>query len=141
MRVESTTDKSGMYSGSQATAATSSGYTSDDFMKMLLAQLSNQNPLEPMDDTEMMSQFTQLNSLQELQSIGSAITQVSADSRMSYAANLIGKQVTVQTANGVIDQGPVTAFMLSEDGLLIEINGNGYTLEDIVLVEEAETNG
>ena len=141
MRVGSTTDTNGAQSETQTNVAAASGYTSDDFMKMLLAQLSNQNPLEPMDDTEMMSQFTQLNSLQELQSIGSAITQVSADSRMSYAANLIGKQVTVQTANGVIDQGPVTAFMLSEDGLLIEINGNGYTLEDIVLVEEAETNG
>ena len=141
MRVGSTTDTNGAQSVTQTNVAAASGYTSDDFMKMLLAQLSNQNPLEPMDDTEMMSQFTQLNSLQELQSIGSAITQVSADSRMSYAANLIGKQVTVQTADGVIDQGPVTAFMLSEDGLLIEINGNGYTLEDIVLVEEAETNG
>ncbi len=141
MRVGSTTEPNGVYSESQTNVAAASGYTSDDFMKMLLAQLSNQNPLEPMDDTEMMSQFTQLNSLQELQSIGSAITQVSADSRMSYAANLIGKQVTVQTADGVIDQGPVTAFVLSEDGLLIEINENGYTLEDIVLVEEAETNG
>ncbi len=43
------------------------------FMKMLLAQLRHQNPLEPMDDKEMIGQMTQLNSLQELQKINSTL--------------------------------------------------------------------
>jgi flagellar basal-body rod modification protein FlgD len=39
------------------------------FMMVLLAQMRHQNPLEPMDDKEMIAQMTQLNSLQELQRI------------------------------------------------------------------------
>ncbi len=39
------------------------------FMLVLLAQMRHQNPLEPMDDKEMIAQMTQLNSLQELQKI------------------------------------------------------------------------
>lgn len=39
------------------------------FMQVLLAQMRHQNPLEPMDDKEMIAQMTQLNSLQELQKI------------------------------------------------------------------------
>jgi flagellar basal-body rod modification protein FlgD len=56
-------------------AAASSGLEMDggEFMMILLAQLRNQNPLEPMDDKEMIAQMAQLNSLQELQKINASL--------------------------------------------------------------------
>ena len=59
-----------------AQAASSLGATSLDstqFMQLLLAQMRNQNPLEPMNDKEMISQLAQLNSMQTLQKISSSL--------------------------------------------------------------------
>lgn len=48
----------------------------EQFMQLLLAQLRNQNPLEPMDNSEFMGQMTQLNSLQELQKMNDSLTRL-----------------------------------------------------------------
>lgn len=57
-------------------AAASSGLPGmggDEFMTILLAQMRHQNPLEPMDDKELISQMTSLNSLSELQKINATL--------------------------------------------------------------------
>jgi flagellar basal-body rod modification protein FlgD len=45
------------------------GVDNGEFMALLLTQMRNQNPLEPMDDNQMIAQMAQLNSLSELQKI------------------------------------------------------------------------
>jgi len=50
-----------------------SGLDASSFMQILLAQLRHQNPLEPMDDTQLIAQMTQLNSLEELKKISLGI--------------------------------------------------------------------
>jgi flagellar basal-body rod modification protein FlgD len=57
-------------------AASNAGLSALDggaFMEVLLAQLRHQNPLQPMDDKDLIGQMAQLNSLQELQKINSAL--------------------------------------------------------------------
>jgi flagellar basal-body rod modification protein FlgD len=49
------------------------GVDGSEFMQILLAQLRHQNPMEPMDDKELIGQMTQLNSLQELQKISATL--------------------------------------------------------------------
>lgn len=50
-----------------------SGFDANAFMMILLAQLRNQNPLEPMDDKELIGQMAQLNSLEELKKISAGV--------------------------------------------------------------------
>ncbi len=68
---------SSTYAASSAKATQSSGglsgFDANAFMAILLAQLRNQNPLEPMDDKELIGQMTQLNSLEELKKISRGI--------------------------------------------------------------------
>jgi flagellar basal-body rod modification protein FlgD len=61
-------------SGLQANAGSGLAMDGGEFMMILLAQLRNQNPLEPMDDKELISQMAQLNSLQELQKINASLS-------------------------------------------------------------------
>ena len=77
-------------------------------MTILLAQLKNQNPLEPMKDNEMMAQMTQLNSLQELQAIKAKMEQLAASNSASYAAGLIGKQIKAVLPDGTTVEGLVS---------------------------------
>jgi len=65
-----------------------------DYMKLLITQLQNQNPLEPLNNNEMASQLAQFSSLQQLESMNSTFAQVLALANHSYANSLLGKKVT-----------------------------------------------
>ncbi|MEN6298620.1 MAG: flagellar hook capping FlgD N-terminal domain-containing protein [Anaerolineaceae bacterium] len=72
---------SGITSTSAAAANTVSSeknnaFDTDTFMKLLLAQLKNQDPLSPMDNNQMVAQMAQLNSLQQLTSISTNIEKI-----------------------------------------------------------------
>ncbi|PWH18103.1 MAG: hypothetical protein DDG59_06985 [Anaerolineae bacterium] len=57
----------------QSTTSALSGFDANAFMAILLVQLRNQNPLEPMDDKDLIAQMAQLNSLEELKKISAGI--------------------------------------------------------------------
>lgn len=65
-----------------------------DYMKVLIAQLQHQNPLEPLNNNEMASQLAQFSQLQQLESMNSNFAQILAITNRSYANSLIGKEVT-----------------------------------------------
>ncbi|HAD06713.1 MAG TPA: hypothetical protein DCE76_06085 [Anaerolineaceae bacterium] len=103
-----------------------------DFLTMLVAQLTHQNPLEPMKDSEMMSQFTQLNSLQELQAMRVVLDSAAAANQNAYAASLIGKIVKVAQKDGSTLEG-VVGGVTSEKGVLyLQIGTQKAPLSDVI---------
>ena len=75
-----------------------------DFMKLLVAQMKNQNPLEPLDNTEMASQLAQFSQLQQLEEMNGSLGQSNSNFEeildsinKSYAYSLIGKTVSFIT--------------------------------------------
>ncbi len=99
-----------MVNGVSNTSTTSSSSTSqtnsnsimgkDDFMKMMIAQLQNQDPLNPMDSTQYAAQLAQFSTLEQLQNLNTTMTQaVNANSQLTQSVNntlvatLIGKDV------------------------------------------------
>ncbi len=65
-----------------------------DYMKILVAQLQNQNPLEPLDNNEMASQLAQLSQLGQIELLNSSFSAVMANTQRSYANSLIDRNVT-----------------------------------------------
>lgn len=65
-----------------------------DYMKLLVTQLQNQNPLEPLDNNEMASQLAQFSSLQQLESMNLSFADVLTTINRSYANSLLGRNVT-----------------------------------------------
>jgi flagellar basal-body rod modification protein FlgD len=65
-----------------------------DYMKLLIAQLQNQNPLEPLDNNEMASQLALFSQLQQLESMNVSFSEVLSTTNRSYANSLLGKRVT-----------------------------------------------
>jgi flagellar basal-body rod modification protein FlgD len=70
-----------------------------DYMKLLVTQLQNQNPLEPMDNEQMAAQLAQFSELEQLESMNSRFTDVLQSVESAYANSLIGKQVTFAVEN------------------------------------------
>jgi len=76
MSVSSIASTGSSTTAAAGTAEKKSNFDTDTFMQLLLAELKNQDPLEPMNNSEMVAQMAQLNSLQQLTSISSNIEDI-----------------------------------------------------------------
>lgn len=78
----------------------------DMFMRLMLAQLENQNPLDPQDGTEFVSQLAQFSSLESLGNINSGIETIGSQYRSSQALQataMVGRHVLVKSNTGYFD--------------------------------------
>jgi len=66
----------------------------DAFLKLLTAQLANQDPMQPMDDKEFITQLAQFSSLEQMQSMNTNIETMTKNQTLGQAVNLIGKTIT-----------------------------------------------
>jgi len=65
-----------------------------DYMNLLITQLQNQNPLEPLDNNEMAAQLAQFSQLQQLESMNTSFSEVLNATQRNYANSLLGKTIT-----------------------------------------------
>ena len=65
-----------------------------NYMTLLVTQLQNQNPLEPMDNQDMSAQLAQFSQLEQLESMNNSFSQVLNSVQRGYASSLIGKEVS-----------------------------------------------
>jgi flagellar basal-body rod modification protein FlgD len=93
--------------GTQVQRATG-GMGKSDFLNLLTQQLRYQDPLNPMEDRDMMSQLAQFSALEETQAMRSAIDALAAANQMSQAASFLGKKVTGKLAPGYDPYGNPT---------------------------------
>lgn len=114
--------------GSSSSKTSSAAEMSDRFMTLFLAQLQNQDPLNPMENAEMTSQLAQMNMVSGLETLNESMQTLlgSYNEALSLqAANLVGKNVLV----------PGDDLTLSEDGSLfgLELSGPADKVEVIIM--------
>lgn len=71
----------------------------DDFLKLLITQLSNQDPTNPMENTEFISQMAQFSSLEQITNMNNEFARLTASLNVSQAMNVIGKTVEVESGD------------------------------------------
>lgn len=79
-----------------ANAATDPNAAQDRFLKLLVAQLNNQDPMNPLDNAQMTSQMAQINTvtgIQQLNQTVKGLTDQFASLQMLQASNVVGKDV------------------------------------------------
>jgi len=76
--------------------ATSDELGQDDFLKLMVEQMRNQNPLDPQDNSEFFSQIAQFQTLDAMNVISEAITTLVEISGLSNASSLIGRTVVAE---------------------------------------------
>ncbi|MCL4559607.1 MAG: hypothetical protein M1281_03200 [Chloroflexi bacterium] len=118
--------------------AAKQSFTNSDFMLLLMAQLRNQNPLDPMQDKDLMGQVAQLNSLQELQEIKSQIALLTSANQTVSAANLLGRTVTANLDDGDTITGKVEAITFKGGVAYLQIGKQSVPFASIVEVKEGE---
>lgn len=98
-----------------------------DYMQLLIAQMENQNPLEPMSNEQMASQLTEFSQLEQLEGMNQNFSQVLESTQLSYASSLVGKEISFTDKEQFDADGfqGVTVY-----GIVEEVNMQG---EDMML--------
>jgi flagellar basal-body rod modification protein FlgD len=111
-----------------------------DYMKLLVTQLQNQNPLEPMNNSDMASQLAQFSELSQLENLNSSFSDALSTAEHNYAGSLIGKEVSyVSTAadgTSSLTSGKVEQVVEDKDKKVFLVVGNDAVgLDEIVAVK------
>ena len=104
----------------------------DDFLKLLITQLSNQDTTNPMEDTQFIAQMAQFSSLEQMTNMNESFNKMAAMINSSQAAATIGRTVDIDvgdtTARGVVE----ATTMGSQPQVMV--NGMYYDLDKIKAV-------
>lgn len=95
----------------------------DDFLKLLIGQMQNQDPLNPTDSTEYMGQLTQFSILEQVSNQAKTSAAAAANEYDAQAIALIGKTVTYTQADGTPATGVVERVTFSSLGPALTIGG------------------
>ena len=106
----------------------------EDFLQLLTSQISNQAPLEPMKDTEFISQMANIASLEQMQQFSKGFEMFASSHKDMVAQAYLGRAVEIKSGNKELS-GIVDAVERSEDGKIsILVNNKAYDPNDIVKV-------
>ncbi|XBH22140.1 flagellar hook capping FlgD N-terminal domain-containing protein [Jonesiaceae bacterium BS-20] len=124
----------GLYTNSGGVPEAKKEMDSETFMKLLLAQLRFQDPSTPMSTNEMMAQTTQLATMEQLTNIATTVTEGFALAMRDTAANLVGKTVTYQLADGEFVTGQVQSVRYDGAVPSVNVDGTDIPLDAVLAV-------
>ena len=106
-----------------------------DFLNLLVAQITNQDALNPMDNTEFIAQMAQFSSLQ-------AMTDLTEMALQGQATSLIGKNVVVAAYNNIgelgVDEGVVQRVTIHGGKTKLFVNDMEYEYSNVMEIKEAQ---
>lgn len=105
---------------------------SDTFLSLLVAEMTNQDPMEPTSNTEFVTQMAQFTSL-------TYNKDAAQYSKSNYASSLVGKTVTAQKMDGstlVTKTGVVETVMKSGDNYTVKIDGVSFDISKVTSISE-----
>ena len=118
MNVTSATDTSGTGSSSSSSTQATSSNTVDynTFLQLLIAEMKNQDPTNPMDTSQYMSQFAQLSSVEQAVQTNSKLDALLSSQALSQADGLIGRTVSFTDTTGAAVTGKIASVSINSDG-------------------------
>jgi len=105
----------------------------DDFLKILLTQLSHQDPTAPMEDKEFVAQMAQFSTLEQMTNLSSEFSKLSNVISNNHALSLLGRVVEIQDGDSIVSG--VVEEISGRDFPQLRVNGTYY---DLSLVEKVK---
>jgi len=99
-----------------------SGMDKEAFFKLLVTELTYQNPMDPVDNKDFIAQLAQFSSLEEMQSMGKGFSELAKNSQWSYVSGLIGRGVVAAVDDGKV-YGTVSSIVLQDNIPMLVLDG------------------
>jgi flagellar basal-body rod modification protein FlgD len=129
--------------GTAKTSKSSTEETQNRFLSLLVAQMKNQDPLNPLDNAQVTSQMAQLSTVQGIENMNTSLAALASSlgtNQMAQAANLIGHGVLVP-GNSISPTENVMGFELERPADQVKLsiqNASGATVRTLNLGERAD---
>ena len=106
----------------------------EDLMRVLMTQLTFQDPLKPMDNQQFMAQMAQFTTLEQTNQLNARMDALLSTQASLQSVGLLGKSVTFKDAAGVAQTGVVTQLSLAGESPVISVRlSSGVTLDNVTL--------
>jgi flagellar basal-body rod modification protein FlgD len=119
-------------SASQSTNPTST-LTQANFLQLLVTQMTSQDPLSPVSDTDMAAQMAQFSALQTAQA-------TDGDVKVLQANTLLGRTVTVTPTGGAPTSGVISSVQFQAGTPQVMVNGASYALNQISSISPTQSS-
>ena len=112
-----------------------------EFLRLLVQELTNQDPLKPADNTQFIAQLAQFSTLEQMQNMNDGFGKMQSSFQAAEARGLLGVPVTAingstgATVDGIVDQIIVNA----NGSVRVDVNGTPVDLADIVSIGTGAT--
>jgi flagellar basal-body rod modification protein FlgD len=108
--------------------------TQDDFFKLLVTQMTAQDPLNPQKDTEFIAQMAQFSALEQARGMEGDIAKMRSGQDLAGANSMLGHQVEVPMPDGTLLQGTVSAVQIADGSPKLIINDQQFNPSDVLRV-------
>ncbi|HVS70111.1 MAG TPA: flagellar hook capping FlgD N-terminal domain-containing protein [Phycisphaerae bacterium] len=120
-----------------ATTSSATAMSSTDFMKVMLQQLEHQDPLNPTDSNQLLTQLSEISQLQSNTDMQNNIASLTLQQSMGAAGNLIGKQVQGITPSGQATTGTVTKVQITNQQVSLQLdNGASLPMQNVTIIAQ-----
>ncbi len=121
-------------SGTSGTQKQGANYNlkTEDFIKMMVTQLQNQDPMEPAKNQELLAQMSQIGQLQSSTQLQDSLKSMVLQNQVGSAGNLIGKTVQGADDNQEAIRGIVTSVRVDKNGVYLQLdNGRELSMSNV----------
>ena len=106
----------------------------EDFLKLLVAQMTSQDPLNPQTDMEMIPQLVSFSTLAQSQSMQQDIASLRSQQQVLQANSLLGRTVQLTEGSDQTITGVVDAVFMQEGTPKLVVNGAAYDLSQLLSI-------
>jgi flagellar basal-body rod modification protein FlgD len=114
------------------------GLNMDHFLELMITELQNQDPLDPLDNAQILQQISQIREIGATDSLNNTLEAVLLSQNVSSATSLIGKQVSGLTDAGESVEGKVDRVTIADGTPTVHVDGVELKLTNIREIVEAE---
>ncbi len=115
-------------------AAITSQLGQQQFMQLLIAQLKNQDPMDPVSQEDSIAQLAQFSTLEGIEKLNANFSSFMKLQQLSEGASLVGKNVEWLDSDGVRQQGVVESVSLKEGDLQLKIDGKQVPIDNVTAI-------
>jgi flagellar basal-body rod modification protein FlgD len=123
---------------SSSTPSAANSLTPNDFIQFMVTELQNQDPLDPTDSNQMLSQMSEIGQLESSTSLQTSLTGMVQQNQVAAASSMIGKAVQGTDANANPLSGIVQAVQVSSSGVnLMLTSGSAIPMGNVTTITNA----
>ena len=112
----------------------------EDFLKLLVAQMTSQDPLNPKSDLDSIAQMASFSALEQSKSMEAQMQQLTSQQQILQANSMIGRTVTLQLDSGTATAGVVDGVQIDSGVPRVVVGGQAFDLSQVLTIQPTLSN-